>query len=167
MGFYNNFEILCKNKGITPTYAAKEIGITQQAVSMWKKRDSVPKYETLKKIADYFGVMVEELLDIPNNVKRNLAFAASELSEKTGKPQEETQKKLIEKQIVNMEIDKLAEAEKQMDFLVESSFRNISDDLLKKDLLRSYGKLNRRGRIEANLQIARLLAFPQYRQDEK
>ena len=52
MGFYNNFEILCKNKGITPTYAAKEIGITQQAVSMWKKRDSVPKYETLKKIAD-------------------------------------------------------------------------------------------------------------------
>lgn len=62
MEFFSKFESLCKAKGITPTHAARDIGITQQAVSMWKKRGSIPKYETLKKIADYFETTVENLL---------------------------------------------------------------------------------------------------------
>ena len=44
LSFYDKFETLCKEKGVTPTGAAREMGITQQAVSLWKKRGSTPKY---------------------------------------------------------------------------------------------------------------------------
>lgn len=167
MSFFDKFESLCKEKGITPTHAARDIGITQQAVSMWKKRGSVPKYETLKKIADYFETTIEELLNLSDSEKMNISSAVYQLTTRAGKEPEEASKMIIERQLVNMEIDKLVEAERQMDSLIVSSFKDISDDLLKKDFLRSYGKLNRRGRIEANLQISRLLAFPQYRQEKK
>lgn len=62
MAFYDNFELLCKERGITATSAALECGISQPAVSMWKKRGNTPKYDTLKKLADYFGVSVNFLL---------------------------------------------------------------------------------------------------------
>lgn len=58
MDFYQIFEKLCKEKGVTPTRVARENGITQQAVSLWKKRGSTPKATTLQKLSDYFDVPV-------------------------------------------------------------------------------------------------------------
>lgn len=60
--FYDRFELLCKNKGMTPTAVARENGITQQAVSLWKQRGSTPNANTIKTLADYFGVSTDFIL---------------------------------------------------------------------------------------------------------
>lgn len=166
MSFYNNLEELCKKKKITLAALARELGLSNSATTYWK-RGSIPKYETLKKIADYFETTIEELLNLSDSEKMNISSAVYQLTTRAGKEPEEASKMIMERQIINMEIDKLVEAERQMDSLIVSSFKDIPDDLLKKYILRSYGKLNRRGRIEAHLQISRLLVFPQYRKEEK
>ena len=63
MAFYDMFERLCSERGITPTQVARDTGLTQQTVSHWKTRGSVPKARTIQKLADYFGVSVYKLLD--------------------------------------------------------------------------------------------------------
>ncbi len=55
MAFYDIFEQLCAEKGITPTQAGRDNGIAQGVVSMWKKRGSTPNAQTLVKLADYFN----------------------------------------------------------------------------------------------------------------
>ena len=60
--FYDNFYSLCESKGVTPTQVARDTGIRQSTVSMWKRQGTTPKYETLLKLADYFGVSVNCLL---------------------------------------------------------------------------------------------------------
>lgn len=62
MTFYETFERLCQEKGVTPTQAGRDNGIAQGVVSMWKKRGSTPRYNTAKKIAEYFGVSVDYLI---------------------------------------------------------------------------------------------------------
>lgn len=62
LAFYENFERLCTEKGITPTQVAKDNGIRQSVVAMWKNRGSTPRYNTAKKIAEYFGVSVDYLI---------------------------------------------------------------------------------------------------------
>ena len=62
MAFYEKFEELCKIKNITPTRAARENGIAQSVVSMWKTRGSTPQAATVQKLAKYFGVTVDYLL---------------------------------------------------------------------------------------------------------
>lgn len=47
----------------TPYQIAKETGISQTAFSNWKSGRSKPSLESLKKLADYFGVSIEELLE--------------------------------------------------------------------------------------------------------
>lgn len=59
--FYNNYIRLCNNTGKTPSRVALEIGLSKTAVHSWKKRGSVPTDATLKKIADYFDITVDEL----------------------------------------------------------------------------------------------------------
>ena len=61
--FYDNFYSLCQKAGVTPTQVARDLGIRQSTVSMWKKQASTPRYETLQKLADYFGVSINTLLD--------------------------------------------------------------------------------------------------------
>lgn len=63
MTFYDVFELLCKNEGITPTQAGRDNGIAQGVVSMWKKRGSTPNAATVSKIADYFGISIDYLVD--------------------------------------------------------------------------------------------------------
>lgn len=80
--FYDRFELLCKEKGVSPTSVARENGITQQSVSLWKKRGSTPKAETIQKLADYFGVPVDYLLGINQlpKTKSGISSAEQELS---------------------------------------------------------------------------------------
>lgn len=63
--FFDIFEKLCRDKGITPTRASVEIGFSRGSVSYWKKNrqiDAKPDSKTAKMIADYFGVSVDYLL---------------------------------------------------------------------------------------------------------
>lgn len=65
--FYEIYDRLCKEKGITPTKASVEIGFSKGSVSYWKKKwkegiDAGPDSYTAAKIADYFDVSVDYLL---------------------------------------------------------------------------------------------------------
>ncbi|MEY8420998.1 helix-turn-helix transcriptional regulator [Oscillospiraceae bacterium 44-5] len=66
MAFYDIFERLCDEKGVTPTQVARDNGLTQQTVSHWKTRGSTPKADTVQKLADYFEVSVDYLLKQSN-----------------------------------------------------------------------------------------------------
>lgn len=58
--FYENFLALCAKTRKTPSGVACAIGLSNAAASGWKK-GKTPNDTTLLKIADYFGVTVEEL----------------------------------------------------------------------------------------------------------
>lgn len=62
MTFYENFAVLCKQKGMTPSRVAQECGINRSNVSNWKKNGYTPRAEDLKKIAEFLHVPVGFLL---------------------------------------------------------------------------------------------------------
>ena len=53
---------LCQEKGVSPTRATVEIGLSRTIGTKWKKTGATPQGDTLQKIADYFGVSVDYLL---------------------------------------------------------------------------------------------------------
>lgn len=60
--FYTNFVKLCNRKGIAPTAAAVEMGFHRSDATRWSK-GAEPRRTTLEKVADYFGVSVDYLLN--------------------------------------------------------------------------------------------------------
>lgn len=58
--FYSNFVSLCNNAGKSPSRAVIEIGLQKSSITRWKG-GGFPTDATAKKIADYFGVSVDEL----------------------------------------------------------------------------------------------------------
>ena len=58
---YEIFVKLCQDRGVTPYQVAKSTGISQAALSTWKRGRTVPRDSTLHKIADYFHVTVSYL----------------------------------------------------------------------------------------------------------
>ena len=60
--FYDLFCRLCQEKGVSPTRATIEIGLSRTIGTKWKKTGATPQGDTLQKIADYFGVSVDYLL---------------------------------------------------------------------------------------------------------
>ena len=59
--FYDNYVELCKGRGVSPSSLAVMLGFSKGTYGQWKK-GSTPTNPTLKTIADYFGVTVDELL---------------------------------------------------------------------------------------------------------
>lgn len=65
--FYDNFVALCASVNKTPAYVGRELGIDKSTISCWKARKTKPSDVNAQKIADYFGVTVEELMsDAPS-----------------------------------------------------------------------------------------------------
>lgn len=58
--FYDNFLKLCNQRGISPTAAVVEMGFQKSVVTRWKK--SIPTDANKLKIAQYFGITVDELM---------------------------------------------------------------------------------------------------------
>lgn len=58
MNFYSKYVSLCNQKGIAPSAAAEQMGISRNAVSHWKARGNRPTTATVLKVAAYFGVPV-------------------------------------------------------------------------------------------------------------
>lgn len=56
-------ERLMKSKGINIATLARETGISYSSFTDWKSGRSTPKIDKMRKIAEYFGVPVEWLLD--------------------------------------------------------------------------------------------------------
>ena len=54
-------ESLCKEKGISISRLEKDCGIWNATIKRWD--ESAPRIDTLKKVADYFGVSIEYFLE--------------------------------------------------------------------------------------------------------
>lgn len=61
MAFYENFVSLCNSIHKSPTATIVAIGLERSSVTRWKNGGS-PSDATVRRIADYFGVSVAELL---------------------------------------------------------------------------------------------------------
>lgn len=59
--FYDNFIRLCAQRSVTPSAVMRAIGLNKSSATYWKK-GSAPSSDTLQKLADYFGVTVDDLL---------------------------------------------------------------------------------------------------------
>ena len=59
--FWNNFLAQCAKKGKSPAVVAEELGFSNFATTCWKN-GSLPRMSSRKKLADYFGITVEELM---------------------------------------------------------------------------------------------------------
>lgn len=60
MNFYERFIGLCNKVGKTPSRVVIEIGLSKPTVNRWKN-GSTPTDATAMKLAEYFGVTVQEL----------------------------------------------------------------------------------------------------------
>ena len=77
MAFTDNLQALMSAKGISRRRLAKECGISPSAVNSWFNRSaeniSLP---TLKKLSEYFGVSIEELV-YGKRQMREITFSSS------------------------------------------------------------------------------------------
>lgn len=63
--FFAKLKKLCDEKGISTYKACTDIGLNRAAVAKWKN-GSIPSGSTATKLATYFGVSVDYLLDNEN-----------------------------------------------------------------------------------------------------
>ena len=61
--FWDKYVALCVQHGESPNSVARSLSISSGSVTKWKN-GAVPRAGTLKRIADYFGVDVGELVDV-------------------------------------------------------------------------------------------------------
>ncbi len=77
---YNNIENLCKKRGVNMTTMCRDSGASRGSLSDLKSgRKQTLKYETLKKIANYFEMSVESLVSGDDGQKEKPAPGGSEL----------------------------------------------------------------------------------------
>ena len=61
--FYDRFVYLCEQKGISPSRAAIEAGISKSLVTKWKVNEvEIPSADVIKKLTTYFNVSTSYLL---------------------------------------------------------------------------------------------------------
>lgn len=59
--FWDNFVKQCEAVEKSPSIVSEELGFNRSAVTAWKN-GVLPRVASRKKIADYFGITVEELM---------------------------------------------------------------------------------------------------------
>ena len=65
--FYDRFVYLCSQKGVTPSRAAIDAGISKSLVTKWKtNKVQDPSPDVVRKLAIYFNLTVSEILDEEN-----------------------------------------------------------------------------------------------------
>lgn len=65
--FYDKFYLLCQRLNVTPNKACIDMGLSRSVAAKWKHSNATPTAETLAKIAAYFGVTVDFLLEDSKN----------------------------------------------------------------------------------------------------
>lgn len=74
MSFGRNLERIRKDRKVSQATLGEELGLTQQMISSYEKDASSPNVEILTKIADYFNISIDNLVDhVPN--KPNITSA--------------------------------------------------------------------------------------------
>ena len=65
--FYDRFVMLCQKRGVSPSRAAIDAGLSKSTVTKWKRfPDAQPTGNVIDKLTRYFGISVSELLDEEN-----------------------------------------------------------------------------------------------------
>lgn len=59
---YCNYQRLRDARGLTDYRVAQETGVSAATLSSWKNGKYTPKIDKLLKIANFFGVSVEEII---------------------------------------------------------------------------------------------------------
>lgn len=59
--FWDNFVVECAKKKKSPAAVAEELGFSNSMPTSWKN-GVLPRMSSRQKIADYFGITVEELM---------------------------------------------------------------------------------------------------------
>ena len=60
---------LRRERGMTQLELAEQMGVTDKAVSKWERDLSFPDISSIPKLAEIFGVSVEELMQVKANTK--------------------------------------------------------------------------------------------------
>lgn len=61
--FYDQFVMLCRRRGVTPSRAALDAGLSKSTVTKWKNDpDTRPTGTVIDKLTKYFGISISELL---------------------------------------------------------------------------------------------------------
>ena len=122
--FKENFIRLCNERGEFPSVVCKKIGITPAAFSKWTD-ESVPRRATLMRIADYFGVTVDDLLAEPALTPVDEAMAKLTASMQHAVDSIEKQKKPVlglnpklSSLIDSMDKDELEDLERYAEFIL-------------------------------------------------
>lgn len=58
---YKKIKSLCEEKNISVYFLEKQLGLSTGSVCKWEK--SVPRADTLSKVANYFGVSINHFLE--------------------------------------------------------------------------------------------------------
>lgn len=65
---------LRKEKGMTQLQLAEIMGVTDKAVSKWERDLSAPDVNSIPKLAETFGVTVDELMQVKTETKENISY---------------------------------------------------------------------------------------------
>lgn len=76
--FKKNFENICNQKGISPSRACLNSGLSNAAYSQWAE-ETVPRRTTLVKLAATLGVTVEELLGQEESPQTGIDLSEGEM----------------------------------------------------------------------------------------
>ena len=93
--FWENFCELCKKYGDSPNAIAAKLGFSNAACTKWKK-GSVPGGASLAKIAEFFGIGVDELLGTKKEPVPEYDPTTAALVDAFSKMNDEQRKKLME-----------------------------------------------------------------------
>ena len=119
--FWDNFVTLCNQKGKSPNGACAELGFSANTATKWKQ-GSVPRDTTLRKIADYFGVTVDELLaePAPSPVDEAMAKLTASMQEALDSIEKEKSPLLrsLENLVKSMSQDQQREMKKYAEYLI-------------------------------------------------
>lgn len=80
--FYDRFVQLCSERGVSPSRAALEAGLSKSTVSKWKNSpDSKPTGAAIAKMTEYFHVSISELMGEPGEKSSTTSKENDVLSE--------------------------------------------------------------------------------------
>lgn len=72
-----NITALRKNAGMTQARLAEELGYSDKSISKWERAEGIPDVICLKRIADLFGVSVDEIISDECGAAKSCASSAS------------------------------------------------------------------------------------------
>ena len=69
MGIYDNVKRLCAARGKKVLELESELGFPRSSISKWN--DNIPSVLKVKKVAEYFGVSIDDLIGNKDEGKSN------------------------------------------------------------------------------------------------